>query len=91
MGSEVTIPGRISSAIILASAVGTAAAPKAHLFFPRLEYRAVSVMCGELGIKEGETIFKGGKAPPEAMSGRATYTTAAAKSAVIYSRRAIML
>ena len=36
-------------------------------------------MCGELGIEEGETIFKGGKAPPEAVSGRATYTTAAAK------------
>ena len=36
-------------------------------------------MCGELGIGEGETIFKGGKAPPEVVSGRATYTTAAAK------------
>ena len=78
MGEEVTIPGRISSAIILASAVRTAAAPKAHLFFPCLEYRAVSVMCGELGIEEGETIFKGGKAPPEAVSGRTTYKTAAA-------------
>ena len=33
MGAEVTIPGRISSAIILASAVRTAAAPKAQLFF----------------------------------------------------------
>ena len=86
MGAEVAIPGRISSAIILASAVRTAAAPKAHLFFPRLEYRAVSVMYGELGIEEGETIFKGGKAPPEAVSGRATYTTAAAKSAAICSR-----
>ena len=61
MGAEVTIPERISSAIILASAVSTAAAPKAHLFFPYLEYRAVSVMCGELGIEEGETIFKGGQ------------------------------
>ena len=79
MGAEVTIPGRISSAIILASAVKPAAAPTAHLFFPCLEYRAVSVMCGELGIAEGETIFKGGKTPPEALSGRATYTTAAAK------------
>ena len=46
-------------------------------------------MCGELGIEEGETIFKGGKAPPEAVSGRATYTTAAAKSAAIYSRLGI--
>ena len=90
MGAEVTIPGRISSAIILASTVRTAAAaPKAHLFFPHLEYRAVSVMCGELGIEEGETIFKGGKAPPEAVSGRATYTTAAANSATIYRRLGI--
>ena len=89
MGAEVTIPGRISSAIILASAVRTAAAPKAHLFPPHLEYRAVSVMCGELGIEEGETMFKGGKAPPEAVSGRATYTTAAANSATIYSRLGI--
>ena len=78
MGAEVTIPGRISSAITLVSAVRTAAAPTAHLFFPCLEYRAVHVMCGELGIEKGETIFKGGKAPPEAVSGRATYTTAAA-------------
>ena len=89
MGAEVTIPGRISSAVILASAVRTAAAPKAHLFFPYLEYRTVSVMCDELGIKEGKTIFKGGKAPPEAVSGRATYTTAAAISAAIDSRLGI--
>ena len=86
MGAEDTIPGRISSAIILASADRTAAAPKAHFFFPCLKYRAVSVMCGELGVEKGETIFKGGKAPLEAMFGRATYTTAAAKSAAIYSR-----
>ena len=79
MGAEVTIPGRISSAIILASGVRTAATPTVHLFFTCLEYRAVSVMCGELGIEERETIFKGGKAPPEAVSSRATYTTAAAK------------
>ena len=59
MGAGVAIPGRISSAIILASAVKTTAAPRAHLFFPCLEYRAVSVMCGELGIEEGETIFHG--------------------------------
>ena len=75
MEAEVTIPGRISSAITLASAVRTAAAP---LFFPCIEYRAVSVMCGELSIEQGETIFKGGKAPPEAVSGQATYTVAAA-------------
>ena len=59
MGAEVTIPGCISSAITLASAVRTVAAPTAHLFFPCLEYRAVSVMCGELGIEEAETILKG--------------------------------
>ena len=79
VGAGVVIPRGITSAIALASAVRTTAAPEAHLFFPCLEYRAVSAMCGELGIEEGETIFKGGKAPPEAMSGRATYTTAAAK------------
>ena len=67
MGAEVTIPGRILPAVILSFAVRTAAAPKAHLFFPYLEYRAVSVMCDELGIEEGGTIFKGGKAPPEAL------------------------
>ena len=89
MGAEVTIPGRISSAIILASAVRTAAAPKVQFSFPYLEYRAVSVVCGELGIEEGETIFKGGKTPQEAVSGRATYTTAAANSAAIYSRLGI--
>ena len=79
MGVEVTIPGSISSAIILASGVRTAAAPTVHLVFPCLRYRAVSVMCGDLGIEKGETIFKGGKALPEAVSGRATYATAAAK------------
>ena len=45
-------------------------------------------MC-ELGIDEGETVFKGGKAPPEAVSGRATYTTAAAINAAIDSRLGI--
>ena len=89
MGAEVTIPGRISSAVILVSAVRTAAAPKAHLFFPYLEYGAVSVMCDELGIEEREIIYKGGKAPPEAVSDRTTYTTAAAISAAIDSRLGI--
>ena len=77
-GRKPTIPGRISSAITLVFAARTAAAPTADLFFPCLEYRAVSVMCSELGIEKGETIFEGGKAPPEAVSGRVTYTTAAA-------------
>ena len=53
MRAEVATPGRISSAIILASAVRTAAAPMAHLFFPCLEYRAASAMCGKLRIEEG--------------------------------------
>ena len=35
-------------------------------------------MRSEIGVEEGETILKEGKAPPEAVSGRATYTTAAA-------------
>ena len=48
------------------------------------KYRAVSVMCSELGIERGETIFEGGKAPPETVSGRVTYTTAAA---ILYSDR----
>ena len=77
MGAEVSIPGRIPSAIILESAIRTAAT---HIFFPCLECRAVNVMCGELGIEERETIFKGGMAPPEAVSSRATYTTAAAQN-----------
>ena len=37
-------------------------------------------------VRESGTIFKGGKAPPEAVSGRATYTTATANSAAIYSK-----
>ena len=56
MGAGVTIPGRMSSAITFVSAVGSAAAPTAHLFFPCLEHRAVSVMCGELGIEKVEDI-----------------------------------
>ena len=40
-------------------------------------------------VRESGTILKGGKAPPEAVSGRATYTTAAANSAAIYSRLGI--
>ena len=40
-------------------------------------------------VRESGTIFKGGKAPLEAVSGRATYTTAAANSAAISSRLGI--
>ena len=35
-------------------------------------------MPSEFGVEEEETIFKRGKAPAEAMSGRVTYATAAA-------------
>ena len=40
-------------------------------------------------VRESGTILKGGKAPPEAVSGRATYTTATANSAAIYTRLGI--
>ena len=35
-------------------------------------------MRSEFGVEEEETIFKRGKTPSEAMSGRVTYATAAA-------------
>ena len=80
MGAEVTIPGCISSAITLVSAIRTATAPTAHLFFPCLEYRAVSVMCGELGTEKGEVIHKGGRTPSKAVSSRPAIT------AILYTR-----
>ena len=92
MGAEVTIPGRISSAIILASAVTTAAAPKAHLFFPCLEYSAVSVMCGELGIEEGETIFlKGARHRRRLCPVETHIQQRLLKSTAVFSRLGIML
>ena len=36
------------------------------------------IVRSEFGVEEEETIFRRGKAPSEVMSGRATYTTAAA-------------
>ena len=83
MGAEVTIPGRISSAITLVSAVRTAAAPTAHLFFLCLEYRAVSVMCDELGVEKGEDIHEGGRTPSKAVFSRPAVTAAAA---ILYAR-----
>ena len=83
MGAGVTVPGRISSDITLVSAVGPAAAPTAHLFFPCLEYRAVSVMCGELGIEMGEDIHKGGRTPSKAVFSRPAITAA---GAMLYTR-----
>ena len=79
MGAGVTVPGRFSSAITLVSVVGPAAAPTAHLFFPCLEYRAVSVMCGELGIEKGEDIHDGGRAPSKAVFSRPAVTVSAAR------------
>ena len=79
MGAVVIIPGRISSAFTRVSAVRTVAAPMAHRFFPCLEYRAVCVMCGELGIEKGETIFKRGKAPSKAVFSRPAITAVAAR------------
>ena len=83
MGAGVSIPGRISSVITLVSAVRTAAAPTAHLFFPCLEYRAVSVMCGELGVEKGEGIHEGGRTPSKPVFSRPAVTAAAA---ILYAR-----
>ena len=83
MGAEVTISGRISSAVTLVSAIRTTRAPTAHLFFPCLEYRAVSVMCGELGIEKGEDIHERGRTPSKAVFSRPSVTAAAA---ILYTR-----
>ena len=92
VGAGVVIPRGITSVITLASAVRTAAAPKAHLFFPCLEYRAVSAMCGELGIEEGEPIFlKGARHRRRLCSDEPHIQQRLLKSAAIYSRRRIML
>ena len=37
-----------------------------------------SESCVRVEVEAGETVFQGGKAPSEAVSGRATYTTATA-------------
>ena len=83
MVAGVTVPERMSSAITLMSAAGSAAAPTAHLFFPCLEYRTVSIMCGELGIEKGEDIHKGGRTPSKAVFRRPGITAAAA---ILYTR-----
>ena len=83
MEAGVTVPGRILSAIALMPAVRPAAAPTAHLFFPCLEYRAVSIMCGELGIEKGEDIHEGGRAPSKAVFSR---PAVAAAAAILYAR-----
>ena len=83
MGAGVIVPGRIFSAITLISAVRSAAAPTAYLFFPYLKYRAVSIMCGELGIEKGEDIHEGRRAPSKAMFSRPATTAAAV---ILYTR-----
>ena len=83
MGAGVTNPRRISSSVTLVSAVRAAAAPTAHSFFPCLEYRAVSVMRGKLGVEKGKDIREGGRAPSKAVVRRPAVTTAAA---VLYTR-----
>ena len=83
MGAGVTVPGRMPSAITFVSAVGPAAAPTAHLFFPCLEYTAVHVMCGELRIEKGEDIHEGGRAPSKAVFSRPAVT---ASAAILYAR-----
>ena len=85
MGAGVTVPGRMSPVITLVSAIRTATAPTAYFFFSSLKYRAVSVMCGELGIEKGEDIHKGGRTPSKAVFSRPAVTAAAA---VLYRRLA---
>ena len=83
MGAGVTNPRRISSAVTLMSVVRGAAAPTAHSLFPCLEHRAVSVMCGKLGVDKGKDIREGGRAPSEAVFRRPAVTTT---GAILYTR-----
>ena len=85
MGAGGTTPRRSASDVTLMPAFGGAAAPATHSCFPCLEHRAVSVMCGKLGIEKGKDIREGGRAPSEAVFRRAAVTTAAA---VLYTRLA---
>ena len=85
MGAGVTNPRRISSAVTLMSAVRSGAAPTTYSFFPCLEHKAVSVMCGKLGVEKGKDIREGGRAPSEAVFRRAAVTTA---TAILYARLA---
>ena len=86
MGAGVATPRGITSAITLVPAVRTAATPPTHFFFPCLEHRAVSVMCGKLGIEKGKNIREGGGAPTEAVVRRASIITTAA---ILYTRLAV--
>ena len=48
-------------------------------------------MRGKLRVEKAKDIWESGRAPSEAVVRRATYTTAAAKSAAICSRGGVML
>ena len=52
VGAGVVIPRGITFAITLVPAVRAATSPPTHFFFPCFKHRAVSVMCGKLGIKK---------------------------------------
>ena len=85
VGAGVATPRGITFAITLVPAVRTAATPPTHCFFPCLEHRTVSVMCGKLRVEKGKNIREGGGAPSEAVFRRAAVTTAAA---MLYTRLA---
>ena len=85
MGAGVATPKGITSAITLVPAVRTAATSPAHCFFPCLEHRTVSVMCGKLGVEKRKNVREGGGAPSEAVFRRAAVTTA---TAILYTRLA---
>ena len=61
MVAEVTIPGRISSVIILASAVRTAAAPKAHIFFHILNIELAASCVANSGLRREKLFLKGAR------------------------------
>ena len=69
MGLEVTVVGRVSSAITLGAAVRAASTPPAHAFFPRLKYGTIRVVRCKLGVEQGEGIRERGRTPLEAMFG----------------------
>ena len=85
MEAGVATPRGITSAITLVPAVRTAAIPPTLFFFPCLKHRAVSVMCGKLGIEQGKNIRECGGASTEAVVRRAANTITAA---ILYTRLA---
>ena len=61
MGAKVTIPGRISSAIILASAVRTAAAPKAQFSFHISNIEPSASCVANSGLRREKLFLKGAR------------------------------